>query len=82
MKKISPHGKDTVLKIEENKFPERKLRGLSPNFYIHISGERFLLYPPSVCLFGCSRIGGPILGIYKELIQMNEYGNWEQGRAV
>jgi hypothetical protein len=38
-------------------FTERKLRGLSPNFYIHISASD-LYIPTMVCLFGCSKIGG------------------------
>jgi hypothetical protein len=31
------HCKDTVPKIGQKIFPESKLRGLSPNLYIHIS---------------------------------------------
>jgi hypothetical protein len=46
-------------------FPEKKLRGLSPNFYNHISVSD--LYFPTIGLpFGCCKIGGPIL--------MYEYG--------
>ncbi len=33
------------------------------------------IFPGSVCLFGCRKIGRPILGIYKSLI--HEFGNWE-----
>jgi hypothetical protein len=36
------------------------------------------IFPGSVCLFGCSRIGRPILGIYK-LLTDNECGNFETG---
>ncbi len=63
-------------------FPERKLRGLNPNFYIHISVSN--LYIPA--------IGLPIWlqknrwidpgNIHINRSQMYEYGNWEQGRAV
>jgi hypothetical protein len=41
--------------------PKKKLRGISHNFYILIYCEK------SVCLFGCSKIGGLILGMYKSL---------------
>jgi hypothetical protein len=54
-------------------FPGKKLRGLVPNSYIHVSGSD--LYIPS------SKIGGPIVGIYKSR-EVHECGNWEQGRAV
>ncbi len=60
-------------KLEE-KFPERKLRGLSLNFYIHLSVSDRL-----TSVFGFSKIGGPI-NINRS--QMYEYGSWEQGRAV
>jgi hypothetical protein len=33
------------------------LRGLSPNFHVHASGERFFIFPGSVHIFSCSRIG-------------------------
>jgi hypothetical protein len=50
-------------------FPKRKLRGLSPNLYIHISVSDLYIFPRSVCLYGCSKKGsGPILGIYKSLL--------------
>ncbi len=50
-------------------FSERKLCGRSPNFLI--STFKYLwaiyLFPPTVCLFGCSKISRPIVGIYKSL---------------
>jgi hypothetical protein len=51
-------------------FPEMKLRGLVPNIYFYVP-MNFLDIPGSVCLFGCSKIGRPILGIYK-CSQMHE----------
>ncbi len=57
------------------KFPERKLRGLNPNFYLHISvSDFYCTFRRSACLFRCSNIGGPILGIYINRSQMYEYG--------
>ncbi len=46
-------------------FPERKLCGHSPNYYIQISMSDFYIPTKTVCLFGCRKKGGPILGIYK-----------------
>ncbi len=45
---------------------KKKLRSLSPNFYIHVSVSD--LYIPTigmVQLFSCRRMGRPIVGIYK-----------------
>jgi hypothetical protein len=47
-------------------FPEIKRRGLVPYSYIDLSMID-LYIPRIVCLFGCSKIGRPILGIYKSL---------------
>ncbi len=40
------------------------------------------IFPGSVCLFCCSQIGKPILGIYKSLTSTHECRTWERGRAV
>ncbi len=45
----------------------QKLRGLVPNFHIHGSVSYLYKYPQVVHLFFCSRVGGPIVGIYKFL---------------
>jgi hypothetical protein len=43
-------------------FPEKELHSLSPNFHIHVSD----LYIPMIDhILSCSRIGIPIVGIYK-----------------
>jgi hypothetical protein len=47
-------------------FSEMKLSGLVPNSYIHVSVGDYI-FPGSVCLFACSKIGRPILGMYKSL---------------
>ncbi len=47
-------------------FPEKKYRGLSPNFHIHVSVSE--LYIPTMGLpFLLEEICGPILEIYKSL---------------
>jgi hypothetical protein len=38
--------------------------------------ERFIYFQGSVCLFGCSKLGRPILGMYKSLTDTLS-GNWE-----
>ncbi len=50
--------------IRKQIFPERKLRSLSPNFYIHVLWAIYI-FPRLVSLFCCIKIGGPIVGIYK-----------------
>jgi hypothetical protein len=47
--------------------PEKELRGLSPNFHIHVYVSDLYVYPTTVCLFCCRKICGPILKIYKSL---------------
>jgi hypothetical protein len=47
-------------------FPEKELRGRSPNSYIHVSVCDFV-FPRSACMFCCRKIGGPIEGIYESL---------------
>ncbi len=53
-------------------FPEKELRGLSL-WAIYI-------FPEFVHIFSWSRIGRPILGMYKSLI--HECGNWDWGRSI
>ncbi len=68
-------------KFEKNSL-EMKLRDLVPNAYIHVSVSD-LYFPRSACLWGrgCSKIGGPIVGIYKSS-QIHECENWEWGSSV
>jgi hypothetical protein len=56
-------------------FPEKEYRGLSPNFHIQVSVSE--LYIPTMGLpFLPEEICGPILGIYKSLI---DTGMWKLG---
>jgi hypothetical protein len=51
-------------------FPEKELRGLSPNFRIHVSvTDLYIYYRIRSTFFSCSRIGRPIRGIYKSLTE-------------
>ncbi len=46
--------------------PVKELHGLSTNFHIHVSvSDLYSIFPGLVHIFSCSRIGIPILGIYK-----------------
>ncbi len=47
-------------------FPEKELCGLSPDFHIHVSVSD-LHIPRIGPHISCSRIGKPIVGIYKSL---------------
>jgi hypothetical protein len=49
----------------KQKFPKKELRGLSPNFHIHVSVSN--LYFPTIGLLILLKICGPILEIYKSL---------------
>jgi hypothetical protein len=56
----------TNTKNSKQKFPEKKLRGHSPNFHIHVSVSD--LYIPTIDLpILLQEICRPILGIYKSL---------------
>jgi hypothetical protein len=56
-------------------FPEKELRGLSPNFYIYVS-VRDLCLRRIVHIIGCRKIDRPILKIYKSHRYMS-VGIWE-----
>jgi hypothetical protein len=61
-------------------FPKIKRRGLVPNFYIC---ERFIYCIPTIGpQTQYSKIGGPIVGMYKSLTEIHECRNWERGLAV
>jgi hypothetical protein len=48
-------------------FPKKELRGLSPNFHIHVSVCVIYIFPELLHIFSCSKIGRPIVEIYKSL---------------
>jgi hypothetical protein len=57
-------------------FPEIKLRGLVPNYYIHVSLSNSYI-PRDGLPIRLLKIGRPILGIYLNRSQIHECGNWE-----
>jgi hypothetical protein len=64
------HCKDKNTEISKQIFPERKYRGLSPNFHIHASVSD--LYISTIGLpIQLEEIGRQILGLYKSLRHMN-----------
>ncbi len=60
-------------------FPKQNFSVLSPNFYTHISVRDLYIFPGSVCLFCCSQICGPFLGIYKSLTNTWMWWMWKLG---
>ncbi len=58
-------------------FPEKELRSLSPNSYIHVSVSYLYIFPGSVHIFGCRKIDRPILEIYINRSQIYECRNSE-----
>ncbi len=65
-------------------FPEKELRGLSPNFHMHVSVSDVCV--PRIgphTVFPAAEIGWPILGIYKSnRSQTHECGNWDWDQAI
>jgi hypothetical protein len=61
------HCTDTIPKIVEKIFPERKLRGLSPNIYMYIFVSDFYISTMGLSVWLQQKIGETILGIYKTL---------------
>jgi hypothetical protein len=66
--------KDTIPKLI---FTEKELRGLSPNFHIHVSVSESSIPTFSLPIL-LLEICGPILGIqYINRSQIHESGNWD-----
>ncbi len=74
---FKPHCKEDLIYV----FPEMKLRGLVPNFHIHVTVIDS--YIPMIGPAICCKICRTILGIYESLIDtVHECRNWERGPAV
>ncbi len=65
-------------------FPKQNYNVLYLSFHTHIQYLcEIYTFPGSVCLFCCSQICGPILGIlYINRLQAHECMNWAWGRAI
>ncbi len=72
------HCKDIVLKIRNKCSQKWNCTAPFPIPTFMYLWEIYI-FPGSVCLFCCSKIDGPILGIYPPI---HECGNWEAGRIV
>ncbi len=59
----------TAKKIWIYVFPGKELRGLIPNFHIYVSVSDLRIFPRSVHLFSCSKLGRSIRGIYKSVTE-------------
>ncbi len=60
-------------------FTEKELCGLSPNFHIHESvSDLYTVFPRSVHLFSCSRIGRPFMKIHV-FISLTDTWMWKLG---
>jgi hypothetical protein len=67
----------TVPKIRLIYSRNKTVRLVVPNSYIHVSVRNLYIHRVG-CLFGCSKIGRPILGIYSiNPSQIHECGDWE-----
>ncbi len=60
------HCKDTIPKIRQ-KNPQKRNCAASFPISTFMCLSTIYIFPPSVCLFCCRKICGPILGMYKSL---------------
>ncbi len=72
--------KDTIPKIRNKYFQKRNCAASVPILTFMFRWSIYI-FPRSVCLFCCRKIGGPIVGIYRSL-QTQKCGNWDWGRAI
>ncbi len=80
-KKISRTAKTQYRKFKQI-FPEKELRGLSPNFHTFMCLWVIYVFPGLARLFCCRRICGRLLGIYLYHSHIHEWGNWDWGRLI
>ncbi len=73
------HCKDTIPKIR-NKFPQKRNCAASVPISTFMRLWAIYIFPGSVCLFCCRKIRGPILGIYKSLIDTWMWKLWLRPR--
>ncbi len=65
-------------------FPEKELRGHSPNFHIHVTIMCLwanYIFPPSICLFCCRKYVDRSWE-YKNRSQTHECRNWDLDRTI
>ncbi len=62
-------------------FPEKEYRGLSPNFYIHVSVSELYIPTMGLSLF-CWRKYVDLSGEFINRSKTHECGNWGWGRAI
>ncbi len=77
---LSLHCQDTIPKIWDRYSLKRNCAAsvLVPTFMCLWANY---IFPPSVCLFCCSKIGGPIVGIYKSLTDTWMWKLWLRPRS-
>jgi hypothetical protein len=68
---LTPHCKENPIYV----LPEKKLRGLSPNFHIHVSVLSDLYIPRIHPPISCRRIGRPLV----EILYINAHRNMNEG---
>ncbi len=76
------HCKNAIPKIL-NKYSQKRNCVASVPVPIFMFLCAIYIFPRSVCLFFCRKIGGPIAEIlYINRLQTHECGNWDLGRAI
>jgi hypothetical protein len=79
---VLPSTAKTQYRKFKTNIPEKELHGHSPNFHIHVSVSDLYIFPGSVHIFSCSRIGRSTSREYINRSQTHECGYWDCGRAI
>ncbi len=74
------HCTDSIPKIH-NKYSQKWNCAASVPILTFMFQWAIYIFPRSVCLFCCRKIGGRVVGIHKSS-QKHESGNWDWGHAV